>query len=705
MNIFGWVISIPEIFLHLLNISITASWMILAIILFRVLLKKAPKAILCLLWGLVAFRLVFPISIESTLSLIPSTETVPQEIITNGTFDINTGITPVDTRVNEYLGDHYYEGITVPVNSGYNAVYILSLIWIAGMLCLALYALISYLRLRKQIAPSIKADTGIYICDQIKSPFILGFFKPKIYMPSEIDETTASHVIAHEKAHIARKDHWWKPIGFAILTVYWFNPLIWVAYILLCRDIEMACDEKVVKDMSIDEIKAYSEALLLCSIQKKLVAACPVAFGEVGVKNRIRSILNYKKPAFWIIAVAVVLCIVTAVCFLTDPISSMVVKSEKNPDDSDVIGLSWSIARNGLCYADDIHAVINDSFGIVIYDLQRATIITRLSPVELKELGIHESTYVKVDSRGKFVYLSNHMSNLAEDFQYKININTGTVYTNKDRDTKFAELHTINISAIENYEELFDCGSYNISYDILDLGDSYAYIRNTDYVHDIQIVVQSKTDNHKSIYDVFQKVTVPSTKLQLGQSVILDHNISLNDIPSITIGATLPELIYANNEFVIIQGSFGVIVYDITKQQITTRLTYYDLQKYGSFPSPMMATVSTYGEYIYLGYIENPAMSGKIVYLYVYDVETKNLTRTDYMPTNENVFSNLIYVSPYDEQYEDLTAEHLLCEIAVQQGENLFYARLPNGATTFIDLQLVIKDINTKEESVFNIFS
>ena len=306
-------------FLKLLNTSISASWLILVVIVLRLVLKKAPKSIHCLLWALVAIRLVCPFSIESIFSLVPSAETVPEMYLTL------EGETRQYGTVLEVVGNSLYPQSDVQVvGNSIDRVQVqdvfLTLGWLVGVGVLALYALVSYLRIRHKVAPAVRLRENIWVCDYIDTPFILGLFRPRIYLPSSLGGAELVHVLSHERAHLKRKDHWWKPLGFLLLTVYWFNPLIWVAYILLCRDIEMACDERVIRDLGAEEKKAYSAALLNCSVKRHMIAACPLAFGEVGVKARVKSVLNYKKPAFWIIVIAVVLSVVVAVCFLTDPV-------------------------------------------------------------------------------------------------------------------------------------------------------------------------------------------------------------------------------------------------------------------------------------------------------------------------------------------------------------------------------------------------
>ena len=308
-----------DIFLKTLNMSIAASWLVLAVVLLRFVLKKAPKWTAVLLWGIVALRLIMPFSFESELSMIPSAETFNPHNIQYETPAISSGIPAVNNAVNPVLGETFAPNSVGSINPLYIWILVVSAIWLVGIVAMLLYAVISYVRVRRSVAERVPYKENIFLCDHVKSPFILGLVRPKIYLPSSMDVTAIEPVVAHEKAHLARRDHWWKPLGFLILAVHWFNPLCWIAYVLLCRDIELACDEKVIRQMDLGGKKQYSAALLECSAGRRLVTICPLAFGEVGVKERVKNVLNYKKPAFWIIAVAVVACAVVTVCFATNP--------------------------------------------------------------------------------------------------------------------------------------------------------------------------------------------------------------------------------------------------------------------------------------------------------------------------------------------------------------------------------------------------
>ena len=308
-----------EVFLKVVNMSISAGWLVLAVLALRLILKKAPKWVNVLLWGIVAIRLICPFSIESALSLIPSTETISPEIMMDWTPEISTGIEPLDQVVNPVISTSFAPQGMASANPLQILIPVAANLWLLGVLILLAYTAISYLTLRYKLRTAVILRDNVFQCETVSSPFVLGILKPRIFLPYAMDGKNLSHVVAHEKAHIRRKDHWWKPLGFLLLTVYWFNPLMWVAYILLCRDIELACDEKVIAELENDQRADYTQALVACAVNRRMIAACPLAFGEVSVKNRVKTIMNYRKPTFWIIVTALVVCIVVAVCFLTDP--------------------------------------------------------------------------------------------------------------------------------------------------------------------------------------------------------------------------------------------------------------------------------------------------------------------------------------------------------------------------------------------------
>lgn len=308
-----------DVFLKLVNLSISASWLILAVLVLRVVLKKAPKWVMPLLWGVVALRLVCLFSIESALSLIPSAETIPSEIVTETREPVLYEQATLDIVTNPTLPSAAEVPVGVSRQQAQVDFNIYSVLWLAGMAALLVHALVSAGKLKKKLATAILLRDNIYESEFVDSPFVFGVVKPNIYLPMHMDEGTAAHVIAHERAHLARRDHWWKVLGYLVLALHWFNPLVWVAYILFCRDIELACDEKVVKGLDGAARADYSQALLSCAAPKRAVAACPLAFGEGNIKTRVKSALHYKKPAFWVAAAAVLAVVIMAVCFLTNP--------------------------------------------------------------------------------------------------------------------------------------------------------------------------------------------------------------------------------------------------------------------------------------------------------------------------------------------------------------------------------------------------
>lgn len=327
------------LFVHLLNVSLTAGVVAVAVMLLRLLLKKAPKWITVLLWGLVAVRLLVPVSIESPVSVVPDLPTVgtvsssdaaapsvtPSENEQNASTPNGETAAPSPSTPSESEGilSEETNAATGDSKAAITPTQAATVIWLVGAAGMAVYAVISYALLYRRVRTATRLEAHVYQSEAVASPFLLGVFCPRIYVPYGMTEQELSAVLAHERAHIKRGDHIVKPLGFLLLSVYWFQPLLWIAYILLCRDIELACDERVVKTLSADERRVYSAALLSSAVGRSRVAACPLAFGEVAVASRIKSVMHYKKPAFWIVIVAGVLGVAAAVCLLTDPIAAI----------------------------------------------------------------------------------------------------------------------------------------------------------------------------------------------------------------------------------------------------------------------------------------------------------------------------------------------------------------------------------------------
>lgn len=332
-----------KVFVEILNMGLTATWVVFAVLAVRALCHKAPRSLTVCLWALVGLRLVCPFLTESILSLIPSAEIVSPDILLAEQPKIHTGVWVLNSTVNPYLSEHLTPTLGDSANPMQIVAFIASVVWIIGMAVMFVYSLGAYLWLRHKVKVSLCYRENIYFCDSIATPFVFGVIKPRIYVPSGMDESRLESVIAHETAHLKRKDHWWKTIAFFLLSVYWFHPLLWISYLLFSKDMERACDERVVRELEPEARKNYAEALVACSLQKRMMLACPLAFGEVGVKNRVKSVLNYKKPAVWIVAVTVVAGVAVAICFLTNPVSE-----SKKPDGYTDSSLRYGTDEEGL---------------------------------------------------------------------------------------------------------------------------------------------------------------------------------------------------------------------------------------------------------------------------------------------------------------------------------------------------------------------
>ena len=425
------------IFLKLLNLSISASWLVLAVLALRLVLRRAPKWVNVLLWGMVALRLMLPLSIESALSLIPSAETVSPEVVR---FDpaptITSGVEFIDNAVNPSLSESFAAAPLASVNPLYVWTYLAGWVWLIGLAAMLLYALVSYLRLRRRVSASIPLRENIYVCDEVASPFILGILHPRIYLPSALDEAQRGSVLSHERAHLARHDHWWKPLGFALLAVYWFNPLLWLAYTLLCRDIELACDERVLCGMDAGQVKDYSSALLACSVPRRMLAACPLAFGEVGVGARVKNALRYKKPAFWVVAASVAVCVVVAVCFLTNPRT-----------DTDAAGLV-GFHREQVTYADVTDESGAQPSSVQLTAEETDAVYALLDTLQYKRLGAASAMQ---DCYARLYFIS------AAGERCEIMLSEREMLVNPITDGKTARLYELRSGSTELRDYLFGC--------------------------------------------------------------------------------------------------------------------------------------------------------------------------------------------------------------------------------------------------------
>ena len=340
-----------DLFYAVLKASFHGSVVILAVIALRLLLKKAPKSLFCLLWLLAGLRMALPFEIQSNLSLQPRLEEtnlgiqverpvqVPDILIQSPEgepLDVpaQTPDLPEGNRENVQTDSFLHSvenGVIKPIRYGDIAV----TLWLAGMAIMLAVSVCSYLRLKRRVREAYLIEKGCFECAGLETAFVLGFFSPKIYLPKGLAEQEKRFIYDHENTHIARGDNWSKMVGYLVLTIHWFNPLVWLAYHLLCRDMELACDEHVVRNMTLPERKAYSAALLSCGSHTSRLAACPVAFGESNPRRRIMNVLNYKRPTFWISLLAVIAVIFVSVCLLTSPKN----QEEAPPEEE----LSWNL--------------------------------------------------------------------------------------------------------------------------------------------------------------------------------------------------------------------------------------------------------------------------------------------------------------------------------------------------------------------------
>ena len=399
------------VFLNILELSLRGSLLILAILPIRALLKKAPRWSICLLWVLAAIALVCPVRFESPASVVPADSIITEIIAPAPTMPL---VQSEPIMIPDIIENSTPVPAPAPTQPDY--AFIATLLWLMGMAVMLSVAAVSYVRLKKQVAASLPVKDKVYLCDDIDTPFILGIVRPRIYLPSTLDTTLYHSVLLHEYAHLKRRDHWWKPLGYLLLTVHWFNPLVWVGYVLLCRDIELACDEKVIRDMDRQHKKDYSEALLQCSMPRRLITACPLAFGEVGAKQRIKAVLNYKKPAFWVILIVLVLCVVLAVGFLTDPVTKSL---------AELVGFRRDQCDTAVIYETDRFDIVTDAASLdTLFDLlseidvhqTRLTVKPTDHIIVVSSEEVLYSTYLNFSADYKYLWVSNETTLTRHNF-------------------------------------------------------------------------------------------------------------------------------------------------------------------------------------------------------------------------------------------------------------------------------------------------
>ncbi len=528
-----------QIFLHLLNMSITAGWLALAVMLLRLLLKKAPKALSVALWALVGIRLLLPFSIESVFSLVPNTETVPQEIVFAREPMIDSGIPAINSVVNPILVESFAPKTELTsINPIQVFLAIAELIWLIGMAAMVLYTAISFLRLRIQVREAVPLRENIYLCDKVSTPFILGVFRPRVYLPSSMSAEDTEYVIAHEKAHLRRFDHVWKPLGFLLLTVYWFHPVLWAAYILLCRDIELACDERVIRDMGMEDKKAYSTALLNCSIPRRMIAACPLAFGEVGVKQRIKSVLHYKKPAFWIIVVALIAAVGIAIGFLTDPKPYTL---ENFDEDSRFGNLLENVEQLALSYQYQHYLGLSDEKITEVVEKLKTVAITR-DPISMERKESLRGTYsIHINEDKKSFYILCFNATF-DEFWVRESVKPSLVYGVKDPATVreiFSVLPNEGIGGTDVPSIVVNSTFSQVNMHEGTLLYMGALNREKMYISSVK---------HLPIYKFDSVSELNSFAARCGEEIDFSYKSSLSDAPSFTDATTkYDEAFFADN--------------------------------------------------------------------------------------------------------------------------------------------------------------
>lgn len=478
-----------ELFLKILNLSISATWLVLAIVLARLLLKKAPKWVSVLLWGLVALRLLIPFSLESAFSLLPSGEIIAPEILIDRSPEIHSGIDAVNRVVNPILKESFTPNPGDSANPLQIWVFTAAVLWCVGMGIMMLYTLVSYWRLRWLLHTAKPLESNIYQSRRIGTPFVLGIFRPRIYLPRRISPEDIPNVIAHERSHIRRRDHWWKPLGFLLLTVHWFNPAMWLAYILLCRDIELACDEKVVKEMGPAQRANYSQSLLNCSVTHRSIAACPLAFGEVGVKQRVRNVLNYKKPAFWVLILCAMLCTALAVGFLTDPKQPLEILAGKTFRLTDVV---YADPRYSSIYVieneDNAYAITDNITLMATNENDSQNIWNRLGQLEALELtednfddlffDMSSPSPAAIRKHTVHAYRTTYNSGFDTRLYYFLQLDDGTLYLAHGYEN---EDHTLirwlfELKSVPELDQLPDWGITAIAEEVTPIGATFRFV-------------------------------------------------------------------------------------------------------------------------------------------------------------------------------------------------------------------------------------
>lgn len=702
-----------RIFLDLVNLSLTAGWLISAVVLLRLIFKKAPKWITCAMWLMVGLRLLLPFSLESALSLIPSSQPLnPGIILESNKLNINTGIPAVDTPVNDHLADTYYEGLTVPADYSLNITTVLTAVWISGIIVLFAYSIISFLRLHFRLRTATVLRDNIRETEFISSPFVLGLFKPVIYLPYNMSESDCANVLAHENAHIKRLDHILKPLMFLIFSVYWFNPLVWLAYALFCRDIELACDERVIKSLNKDERKAYSSALLACSAERRRIAPCPLAFGETDVKMRIKTVLSYKKPAFWVAAVAVVCVAVCGVCFMTSPKTD-----EPIIDLSDIEQMRVETGNLRFIYADESTAIFEgDNCGVCVFDLKCGKITERI-PLEeyMTDKFSKPDSAVSID--GKTIFLGGFVKGIVpkEDYTelsklYDIQSKKLTLFgdrlkaiANLEPDKWVGAMKTaseeyeVKYASPEDYPQCFNNKDYFISHSIL-VNDSVIHLRTTlnQSMANLQLVVYNLKSSKENVYDVWNFSNQPNNPQK--------HSPDLSDIEQMNIGAEMPRFKYGDKTTAIFEGGCGVVVYDLEQSKLVDRIPYDEIANLADFKMPVTA-VTEDGKTLYIGEAQPDANAPFGKYIYKYDFKTMSFSKIEPIDWDDvKAFASSELAAGYNKEYDKyLDLSYVISYEKVDLDDSFMYLRAKSD-WSMKSLQLVVYNFQSGLSKIYDVW-
>ncbi|MHA7967522.1 M56 family metallopeptidase [Paenibacillus sp. CAU 1782] len=504
---------LPKLFLHILEMSFTASMVILVVLAARLLLKKAPKIYSYGLWSVVLFRLLFPVSLESVVSILPlKASSISQSIGTMTQPEINTGIPVINTVAQTSL----------PPSTPYASVdplqiwlFVGGLIWAIGFVSLLLYSVISLVKLRKRLKSAVHCHDNVYTSNRINTAFVMGVLRPNIYVPVHLTDNEKNYILLHEQTHIKRFDHIIKIVGFLVLCVHWFNPLVWLAFFLSVKDMEMSCDEAVIKKLGNDVKKDYSSSLLTLAASRRFIGGTPLAFGEGDTKSRVKNVLRYKKPTVLGLSLATIALAVLCIGLLTNPVeSSGPAAASATVDLSDIEDMNIGAEMPWLLYGDGGKAIMQGTFGLLVYNLDDREIQSRISYEELEDQGIGiPFLNAAVADDGSTVYLGSDdpSAGFVSEFTHVLDVKSSRIRTFSGQPKPLFPTESLFASEGQKYDAYSakypDFQTKLIGTLIVEHGDSFFFLRaDSDWsMKSLELVRRSHTDNPDQIYRIFDK--------------------------------------------------------------------------------------------------------------------------------------------------------------------------------------------------------